>query len=240
MSSRWGLPIAWPPARANLDPTGPHLRAGWVPTLRYTSLGGATHTSSVTEVAEWVQTLAPPDISHPTLVIPSPPDVPTPTLPPDVPPRILSPPLPQHHRSPRFQSLLSSAPASTTSPHVYSPAPADLNLDGTGKPLSFSSAIRGPHGKEWTLADEQELIKLLIILKCLLPVMRSAKIPTYLKRVLKEKWDEVNRLRKRKVRWTIGRQDRRRIRCRHQHRCPPHCQCSVAFYCLHPLSPSHH
>jgi hypothetical protein len=43
------------PGEGNLNPTGPHLQAGWVPTLRYTSLGGATHTSSVTEVAEWVQ-----------------------------------------------------------------------------------------------------------------------------------------------------------------------------------------
>ncbi len=48
------------------------------------------------------------------------------------------------------------------------------------------------------------MIKLLVILKCLLPVMRPAKPPTYLKRVLKEKWDEVQRLRKRRVRWTIG------------------------------------
>ncbi len=87
---------------------------------------------------------------------------------------------------------------------MYSPAPADLNLDGAGQPLSFSSAIRGPHGKEWTLADEQELIKLLVTLKCLLPVIRPAKNPTYLKRVVKEKWDEVHRLRKRRVRWTIG------------------------------------
>ena len=46
--------------------------------------------------------------------------------------------------------------------------------------------------------------KLLVTLKCLLPVMRPAKTPTYLKRVVKEKWDEVNRLRKRRVRWTIG------------------------------------
>ena len=75
---------------------------------------------------------------------------------------------------------------------MYSPASADLNLDGAGQPLSFSSTIRGPHGKEWTLADEQELIKLLVTLKCLLPVMRPAKTPTYLKRVVKEKWDEVN------------------------------------------------
>ena len=87
---------------------------------------------------------------------------------------------------------------------MYSPAPADLNLDGAGKPLSFSTAIRGPHGKEWTLADEQELIKLLVTLQCLLPVMRPAETPTYLKRGVKEKWDEVNRLRKRRVRWTMG------------------------------------
>ncbi len=33
-------------------------------------------------------------------------------------------------------------------PPVYSPSPADLNLDGAGQSLSFSSAIRGPHGKE--------------------------------------------------------------------------------------------
>ncbi len=43
------------------------------------------------------------------------------------------------------------------------------------KPLSFSSAIRGLHGKEWTLADKQELIKLLVTLKCLLPVMRASR-----------------------------------------------------------------
>ncbi len=70
---------------------------------------------------------------------------------------------------------------------MYSPAPADLNLDEAGKPLSFSTAIRGPHGKEWSLGAEQELIKLLATLKCLLPVMRAAKNPTYLKRVVKEK-----------------------------------------------------
>ncbi len=74
-----------------------------------------------------------------------------------------------------------SAPT-TAPPVVYSPAPADLNLDGAGQPLSFSTAIRGPHGKECTLADEQELIKFLVTLKCLLPVMPPAKTPTYLKR----------------------------------------------------------
>ncbi len=54
------------------------------------------------------------------------------------------------------RSNMTSAPP--TAPPVYSPAPADLNLDGAGKPLSFSSAIRGPHGKEWTLADEQDCL----------------------------------------------------------------------------------
>jgi hypothetical protein len=47
-------------------------------------------------------------------------------------------------------------------------------------------------------------MKLLVTLKCLLPVMRPAKNPTHLKRVVKEKWDEVNRQRNRRVRWTIG------------------------------------
>jgi hypothetical protein len=105
-----------------------------------------------------------------------------------------------------LRPLAASASALLTPLPVYYPAPSDLNLDGAGKPLTFSSAIRGPHGKEWGLGDEQELIKLLVTLKCLLPVIRPAKTPTYLKRVVKEKWDEVNRLRKRKrrVRWTIG------------------------------------
>ena len=58
-----GPPHRLAPGEGNFDPTGPQIQAGWVPTLRYTSLGGATHTSSATEVAEWVQTLAPPDTS---------------------------------------------------------------------------------------------------------------------------------------------------------------------------------
>ncbi len=151
-------------------------------------------------MAEWVQTLAPLDESAAS----TPPPTPLLPFPLVVPPQTPSSPAPQLRRSPRLQALLSAASASTTTPPVYSPAPADLNLDGAGKPLSFSTAIHGPHGKEWTLADEQELIKLLVTLKCLLPVMRPAKTPTYLKRVVKEKWDEVNRLRKRRVRWTIG------------------------------------
>jgi hypothetical protein len=117
------------PGEGNLDPTGPHLQAGWVPTLRYTSLGGATHTSSVTEVAEWVQTLAPSDLplsppvlSSPTFPPPSPrrrqrplPSPPTTISPPPPPPH---PPIPTptphvspSRRSPRLQALLSSASA---------------------------------------------------------------------------------------------------------------------------------
>jgi hypothetical protein len=55
-----------------------------------------------------------------------------------------------------------SASALIIPPPVYYPAPSDLNLDRAGQPLAFSSATRGPHGKEWALADEQELIKLLV------------------------------------------------------------------------------
>jgi hypothetical protein len=58
---------------------------------------------------------------------------------------------------------------------------SDLNLDGAGKPLTFSSAIRGPHGKEWGLGDEQELIKLLVTLKCLLPVIAPPRPPPILR-----------------------------------------------------------
>jgi hypothetical protein len=100
--------------------------------------------------------------------------------------------------------LAASACALTISRLVYYFAPSDLNLDGTGQSLTFSSATRGPHGKEWALADKQELIKLWITLKCLLPIIHPPKTPTYLKRVVKEKWDEVHRLRKRRLKWTIG------------------------------------
>ncbi len=76
-----GPPHRLAPGEGNLDPTGPQLQAGWVPTLRYTSLGGATHTSSVIEVAEWVQTLDPSDLSAPPPILPSPPYTPPPHTP---------------------------------------------------------------------------------------------------------------------------------------------------------------
>ncbi len=88
-----------------------------------------------------------------------------------------------------MRPLAVSASALITPPPVYYPAPSGLNLDRACQPLTFSSATRGPHyGKEWAFADEQELIKLLVTLKSLLPAIRPAKTPTYLKRVVKEKW----------------------------------------------------
>ena len=66
-----------------------------------------------------------------------------------------TPPVPARRRSPHLQALLSSVSAPTTGLPVYSPVPADLNLYGAGKPLSFSSAIRGPHGKE-CVKDKKE------------------------------------------------------------------------------------
>ncbi len=167
MTTEIGPSYRLAPGKGNLDPTGPQFQAGWVPTLRYTSQIGAKHTSAVTELAEWVQTLLQPYPSAPSPIsvsIPSPPSSLTPY------------PLPHRHCRPRLQAFIASALSSTPSPAL-----TDLNLDETGKPFSFSSAIRGLHGKEWTLADERELVKLLVALKCLLPVMRPAKNPTYLK-----------------------------------------------------------
>ncbi len=102
---------------------------------------------------------------------------------------------------------------------TYSPAPADLNLDGAGKPLSFSSAIRGPHGKEWTLADEQELIK------------RVVKETVGRGEQTEEETSEMDYRR---------RQNRDRLRSRDQHSRLSHCQRSVSFQCLHPLIHGHH
>jgi hypothetical protein len=82
-------------------------------------------------------------------------------------------------------------------------------------------------------------IKLLVTLKCLLPVMRPAKTPTYLKRVVKEKSDEVNSLKKSEMDYR-RRQNRDRLRSRDQHSRPSHCQRSFSFHCLHPLLHGNH
>jgi hypothetical protein len=204
-----GPAFVWHLVRA----TSTHLQAGRVPTLRYTSLGGATHTSSVTEVAEWVQSLSPSVLSPPTPVsthLPStilpPPSSPRPRDRRNAPPLIV-PPSPSH-----------------PPPEVYPPpTPPYSPL----KPLSRFS-LRPPHSPSCILVLPRHVRSkprrgrpashlflrpgasmarngyVLACLKCLLPVIRSAKTQTYLKRVVKEKWDEVNRLRKRRVRWTIG------------------------------------
>jgi hypothetical protein len=101
------------PGEGNLDPTGPQLQAGWVPTLRYTSLGGATHTSSVTEVAEWVQTLAPSDPSPSPPVPNQSPSSPSPTTSSPRPrPRHISPP-----------PLVPPPPSPHLQPPLYHPYP---------------------------------------------------------------------------------------------------------------------
>ncbi len=83
MSLRWGHLIVWHLVRATSTQPAPNSKpAGSPPCDIYTSLGGATHTSSVTEVAEWVRTLAPPDPSPPLPVLSPPPYTPPTTLPP--------------------------------------------------------------------------------------------------------------------------------------------------------------
>ncbi len=122
-----GPPHRLAPGEGNLDPTGPHLQAGWVPTLRYTSLGGATHTSSVTEVAEWVQTLAPSDRP-----LPPPSVLSSPTFPPPS-PRRRQRPLPTHNYL--------TSPTASANPH---PHPTCITIPPQPPPSSSPLFRFGP------------------------------------------------------------------------------------------------
>ncbi len=63
-----------------------------------------------------------------------------------------------------------------------------LNLDGTGKPLTFRSALAGPFGAQWAVSDGAELVKLVSSTRILRPVRSCSSSPTYYNRVVKEKW----------------------------------------------------
>jgi hypothetical protein len=122
MSSRWGLPIVWCLARATF--TQPALNskpAGSPPCDTHRSLGGANNAHLFRHRGGGVGTNpAPPDLSP--LVLPPPLYTPSPPIP---------PPVPQRRRSPRLQSLLSSASAPTTAPPVcILPCPRQLKRQG--------------------------------------------------------------------------------------------------------------
>jgi hypothetical protein len=69
-----------------------------------------------------------------------------------------------------------------------------LNLDGTGKPLTFRSALAGPFGPQWAVSDGAELVKLVSSTRTLCPVHSCTSSPTYFNRVVKEKWSPLSLL----------------------------------------------
>ena len=84
-----------------------------------------------------------------------------------------------------------------------------LNLDSTGKPLTYRSAVNGPHSTEWRAMDGAEISRL-IDSKTIAPIHRSdcpahrlADI-TYYKPVVKEKWNSCALTIDRRIRGTIG------------------------------------
>ena len=84
-----------------------------------------------------------------------------------------------------------------------------LNLDSAGKPLSHSSALKGPNGAEWRRMDGQEISRLIdsetlrAIHRSECPTERRSDI-TYYKPVVKEKWNSDALMVDRRVRGTIG------------------------------------
>ncbi len=75
----------------------------------------------------------------------------------------------------------------TPNPSSSASAPV-LNLDGRGEPLTFRSALAGPHGDQWRQANATELVKLVETSRSLTPVHSATSLPTYLNNVVKEKW----------------------------------------------------
>ena len=79
-------------------------------------------------------------------------------------------------------------PPSTSLPAVSSAGAPVLNLDPSGSPLTFRSALSGPHRLQWLLASDTELVKLVETTRTLCPVHFASSSPTYFNPVPKEKW----------------------------------------------------
>ena len=87
--------------------------------------------------------------------------------------------------------------------------PPVLNLDSAGKPLQYSSAMKGPHAQEWRYMDGVEISRLIdsktlaAIHRSDCPADRRSDI-TYYKPVVKEKWNSDAQKVDRRIRGTIG------------------------------------
>ena len=84
------------------------------------------------------------------------------------------------------------------------PSLPPLNLDDRGRQLRFSSAIAGPHSDEWKRAAGDDLRMLFVSSQCLVPTLSPASSPTYLKQVVREKYEEDFTSVNRRVRGTAG------------------------------------
>ena len=225
-----GTPVELPPGQGNRAP-GVHLPAQWHNTLDYVTPDGTTETSSLTEVADWVTRY--PMTSPPTDPAPTPTNTVVPTAPTPGPrrsPRLLSaealhvlalagavpdPPVCPYPVEMSIHHLLLLAGDDMT-PRLDNTIPL-LNLDPSGKPLTYALAIAGLDSALWITEDGAELRKLFRTKKCLVAVHSPASNPTYYKRVVKEKWDYVGHKIKRRVRGTAG-----------GDRVPVDCCCSTA------------
>ena len=106
-----------------------------------------------------------------------------------VPPAYVRPPLPPLvPTTPTY--FLPSSP--TTS--VSSSAAPVLNLDPSGSPLTFRSALAGPHRLQWLQGSDDELIKLVETSRTLCPVHYAPSPATYYNPVAKEKWSPASLL----------------------------------------------
>jgi hypothetical protein len=65
---------------------------------------------------------------------------------------------------------------------------AVLNLNPSGSPLTFRSAVSGPFRSQWLLVSDNELIKLVETYRTLCPVHFADSLPTYYNPVAREKW----------------------------------------------------
>jgi hypothetical protein len=74
-----------------------------------------------------------------------------------------------------------------SSPSISSSSSPILNLDPSGSPLSFRSALSGPHRLQWLESSDNELIKLVETTRTLCPVYFALSTPTYFNPVAKEK-----------------------------------------------------
>ncbi len=63
-----------------------------------------------------------------------------------------------------------------------------LNLDPSGSPLTFRSALSGPYHLQWLLASDTELVKLVETTCTLCPVHFASSSPTYFNPIPQEKW----------------------------------------------------